>query len=445
MQFQRRKRLALCFITILTGFAGVELLSAAPGGGSIASYESRYFLVHSDLPAGAARQRIVHLEATLVAVSEYWGQPLDGRIECYLVHNPAVWPAESLPYALAHVLLQRVGGRTDAVRASKHDVRARGRQAPFRARILALTTPGVAEHEVAHAYCCQVFGWSGPDWYKEGMAEVASQHGHRTPEVRCSEAVVARLRRTSTRDLSDVVSGADFTAPITALFDRLATDAAAPDGTAAPGHCWTAKDDGAVQYALESYASSWAFCHLMIHHPDYRYRFRRLGRAFLLRQDVCLRTAFGDDYDRIAFEYEFFLQHVQPGYRVDLCDWEWDKPCAELRVGRSARVVVTAARGFQPAGIAVTRGGKYDFCAQGKWATEKKGRSLSAAGDAAGRGRLEGVVVNDYRLSDYLDLGADGFFTAPTSGQLYLRCRDAWNELADNAGRVVVELRRGDG
>ena len=30
---------------------------------------------------------------------------------------------------------------------------------------------------------------------------------------------------------------------------------------------------------------------------------------------------------------------------------------------------------------------------------------------------------------------------APSSGKLYLRCKDAWNELADNKGVVTVRLQ----
>jgi hypothetical protein len=38
-------------------------------------------------------------------------------------------------------------------------------------------------------------------------------------------------------------------------------------------------------------------------------------------------------------------------------------------------------------------------------------------------------------------LGVDGTFTAPGDGKLYLRCQDAWNQLADNHGSVKVKIK----
>ena len=66
--------------------------------------------------------------------------------------------------------------------------------------------------------------------------------------------------------------------------------------------------------------------------------------------------------------------------------------------------------------------------------------AVNADGDRRGDGRLIGVVMEDFRLSDPFVLGTRGSFVAPASGKLYLRCCEAWNRLADNSGVLRVEL-----
>ena len=50
-------------------------------------------------------------------------------------------------------------------------------------------------------------------------------------------------------------------------------------------------------------------------------------------------------------------------------------------------------------------------------------------------------MLDGYKLGKEFELGESGYFTAPSNGNLYLRCRVAWNEIADNSGRVTVKLR----
>ena len=57
-----------------------------------------------------------------------------------------------------------------------------------------------------------------------------------------------------------------------------------------------------------------------------------------------------------------------------------------------------------------------------------------------GEGKLIGVVMSDFRLTKPFKLGTDGEFVATASGKLYLRCNDNWNKLADNGGKIRVEL-----
>lgn len=56
-------------------------------------------------------------------------------------------------------------------------------------------------------------------------------------------------------------------------------------------------------------------------------------------------------------------------------------------------------------------------------------------------GQLVGVLFNDYELSEPFAIPADGSFVAPGEGQLFLRCEEAWNRLADNKGKVSLKFK----
>ena len=52
-----------------------------------------------------------------------------------------------------------------------------------------------------------------------------------------------------------------------------------------------------------------------------------------------------------------------------------------------------------------------------------------------------GILFNDYELSEPFVIPADGTFTAPGDGQLFLRCEEAWNKLSDNTGKVNLKFK----
>jgi hypothetical protein len=45
-------------------------------------------------------------------------------------------------------------------------------------------------------------------------------------------------------------------------------------------------------------------------------------------------------------------------------------------------------------------------------------------------------------LGETFDLGTRGTFVAASEGDLYLRCQDAWDRIADNDGEMTVYLRK---
>lgn len=405
----------------------------------IRKHESRHFVVFTDLRDAEASQMMANLERALRVVSRYWARRLEGQIECYLVKDLDRWPRGALPHPAARVLLRRVGGGTQS-----HAMRE-GSRSRKRARIFCRTSPGIAEHEVAHAYCTQVFGTCGPDWYSEGMAQLASFHQAGDPAVRSPDKTIDAVRRASRLTVDTVVTDRSFTAPLSATFARLAESrrAARPtkEGVSDYG-TWREGDDDVVRRAEASYAASWALCHLMTHHSQYSKRFRRMGRRLLAGHDVNFKRMFAGRNAQIGFEFAFFVDHVEPGYRVDLCEWDWDSRSVSLESGGSLTVEIRADRGYQSARIQVAGGCRYAFRSTGTWTIEPRSRPVTADGNPDGAGRLVGVLLDDLTLTPPFDMGTEGTFRARQSGRLFVRCRDNWSALADNSGTVRLRLER---
>jgi hypothetical protein len=202
---------------------------------------------------------------------------------------------------------------------------------------------------------------------------------------------------------------------------------------------WTQQDAENTQQARRDYLWTWALCHVLAHNPNYASRFRSLGESYLSNRDDSFERAFGSMRQELEFEYRFFLDHVAVNYRVDLCSWDWDTPFRAPERGEAIRRRVLAARGYQASSLAVTANRRYKFRTEGAWSTAADG-PLHDANGADGRGHLEGVILTDYRLGKPIVLGAEGVFTAPATGNLYLRCADAWPQLDDNRGEVQVHL-----
>jgi hypothetical protein len=191
----------------------------------------------------------------------------------------------------------------------------------------------------------------------------------------------------------------------------------------------------------QNYAWRWALCHLLANNTNYRDRFRPLGLGFLTEQKVSFEDTYGAMSKEISFEYLFFVGHVEQGFRVDLCSWDWKKKFKTLvdRTPISARIA--AGRGWQPSGASVREGKEYEYSSAGTWQTGKNKGEVTADGDAAGAGRLIGVVIKDFELSEPFALGSYGKFKAPEDGQLFLRCQSKWGEIGENKGGVTVKIK----
>ncbi len=402
-------RVALSLMVMLIGLGGMTATEA--DAASPADYRSKHVLLHTDLPAASARELLTRLETILGLIGKYWGQPVAGEIECYVVDDLDAWPTGTLP-DLARAKIMAISGVTTTQTLN------RGKQfVSGKATVYAAAGDDNAQHEIVHAYCGQTFGRTGPLWYSEGMAELGQFWQEKNVGVRCKPHMIDFLNHHARKTVAEVVA------------DDAADGQVA--GAARTGDSW------------QAYTSRWALCHLLVNNPNYSGRFKSLGLAYLNGGKARFEQVFANVSQELEFEYALFVKQVAQGYRADLCRWDWHhKFRAPDATATSARI--EAQRGWQPAGALVTRGQSYTYTADGKWKTAA-GEETTAAGLPSGAGRLEGVVLHDFELGEPFPLSASGTFVAPAGGKLFLRCRENWAELADNTGFVTVKIKRSSG
>lgn len=376
---------------------------AAATNGSIRTASSANFRLVTDLSEQETQELLARLETMLKLVSGYYGKRNIRTIDMYVARNIRTWPADVLaqmdPDGIAQI---RGGGGVTLGRTAY----VNGRAADAAAVVYAAADHGTPQHEAVHAYCLLAFGRCGPVWYAEGMAEVGQYWRENDKSVNAPQEVIDYLRSREPKPLLEIVN------------NPLETS----------GDSW------------QNYAWRWALCHLLGFNENYTDRFKPLGLAMLNGQTIGFEQVYGDQAAEIQFEYRFFLRHLAPGYRVDLCSWDWkSKPLPAKRSGSSLRV--NAARGWQAAKVRLDAGVMYSFEATGEWTVEPQGNTFTADGDADGVGRLVGSIFKDYALSDEFELGTVGTFVAPGDGALFVRCRDDWGRLADNKGTITLRIR----
>lgn len=364
-----------------------------------ATYTSKNFVVNTDLPPDEARDLLKRLETMLTIISKYWGRPNSQTIHMFVVKDLTKWPPGSLdPEGIPSIM--EGGGITLGVVQT-----VLGKPVASKAPVYATADRGTPQHEAVHAYCILNFGTSGPVWYSEGMAEMGQYWKDGEKAVHVHDVVVEHIRRSKPKSLNEIVNGNERT-----------------------GDSW------------QNYAWRWALCHLLANNENYAQRFRPLGLDILLKKGTTFEDVYGSMAREISFEYLFFLEHVENGYRCDLCSWDWKAKSKLAKGSVVCTSTIEAARGWQPTRALVKRGEEYQYAATGQWKLEKEGDEFDADGSRGGEGRLVGVLFDDYELGEEFDLGVYGTFTAPGDGQLFVRCKDKWNDLGNNWGKLALKV-----
>jgi hypothetical protein len=396
--------LALCAAILFEQFD--KYVSASSGKPAVrqsspTEYRSRNFLVHTDLEKDDATELLGKLETMLKIITRYWGAPMRRHVECYVVQDINNWSAANLPPE-ARLIVQR-GGITTAQGTQ------RGTRLNLTATVYASSLFGTPQHEAVHAYCYQAFGRTGPTWYAEGMAEMGNYWIDGQATVSAPEYVVQFLnasRYKSVRQITDDASGT--------------------------GDGW------------RNYAWRWALCHFLVNNSNYNERFRVLGVGFLAGRRGSFQRTYAAKLRELEFEFQFFVDHLQRGFNVSLCSWDWK---AKYRLQSGTRPVtarIKADQGWQPSRLRVEKGKTYRVASDGNWSAGTDGE-CTADGHATGVGQLTGILFDDYELSAEFPLGVDQTFTASGDGLLLLRCNQAWNALDDNSGTLSVESFAADG
>lgn len=400
----------LLFACLIPAAASAQTRRPAGKGGvtsgPVRTASSANFRLVTDLSDKEAQELLQRLESMLKLVSAYYGKRNVRAIDMYVARDISQWPADVLaqmdPQGIAKI--EEGAGVTLGTTAF-----VAGRPVDAVAVVYAVADHGTPQHEAVHAYCTLAFGRCGPVWYAEGMAEVGQYWRENDKSVKAPPEVIDYLRSRPPKPLLEIVN------------NPLETT----------GDSW------------QNYAWRWALCHLLGFNENYSDRFKPLGLAMLGGQNVDFASVYGDQAAEIAFEYEFFIRNLAPGYRVDLCSWDWkSKPQPAKRSGSTIRI--NAGRGWQAAKVRVEGDAAYSYDCTGEWTIGPDGAPLSANGDESGAGRLVGCILHDYQLSEEFELGHSGRFVAPSSGALFLRCRDDWGSLADNKGAVTFRIRTAD-
>jgi len=403
--------------------------------GSLRVYKSKHLHVRTDLPDDDADALFARLERTLKFAAKYWSREPRGQIDCYVVHNLKNWQDTDLPHRLARIIVHGVGGATVG------QTLGRGKRRRNMPTVIASSRKGIAEHEVVHAYCIQTFGTGGPEWYKEGMAEMVTGGSSRAAGIQCSREQVASLRTGKRSTVHELFAVGETRVRLSAALQTMLEDPAHA-GRHVSLDAWTQQYADHVVEARDEYLRSWAFCYMLLHNPNYAKRFRTMGNLMLISDDYGPFEEFFDPVQHeIAFEYAFLLDHMTAGFRADLCQWDWQTRFELLTAGNSHRTRVVAARGFQASGVRVVAGQGYTVETDGRWSTDVNRDETDADGHEDHSGRLVGAVMDDFKLGEPFLLGTSDSFRAPADGQLYLRCNDAWNEIGDNAGQIVATFR----
>ncbi len=357
---------------------------------------SANFYLHTDISERSAYILLDKLETMISLVSQYYGRRPKGIIPCYVVRDMSLWPEDTFEEDAAIKIAEPAG--VTISRRLKNEVSS---------IVYSCDDHGVAQHEAVHAYCNQTFGSTGPTWYSEGMAELGNYWKQGQLAVDVDPAAILHLRNTPPKHLLDIVAANQIT-----------------------GDSW------------QAYQWRWALCHLLAFNPNYSDRFKGLGLALMAEKPgVSFESVYGPVAREISFEYDQFIQHVDNGYRTDLCAWQWDRTFKPVTGKRHVTAKVNAQRGWQASSLRVSANEIYEYAAKGNWKLSDT-TEVDADGDGDGLGKLMGVVMQDFKLSVPFRLGTRGKFKAPQDGDLYLRCGDKWNRIADNDGTIAVHLRR---
>ncbi len=364
-----------------------------------AEFKSKNFVMRTDVPKEEAEKLLKKLETMVALVSKYWAVPNRRPIRIYVVADLKNWPANSIDHRALNSLRAKAG-------ITLADYRRVGNRSNVTAVAYSFANHRIVQHEAVHAYCYLAFGRTGPKWYAEGMAEMGAMWVEGETRVTAPKFRTEFLRRAERKSIKDI----------------------------------TQRDTNEVG-SWKTYSYRWALCHLLANNTNYARRFRPLGLEMLTARKASFTKTYGKQSRELEFEYNFFLDHVQPGFDVAACSWDWDASFRKPKSNKPVTSTIQAMGGWQPSGVSVEAGKTYRWETSGTWQIEKDGDKLTAAGRKPGRhGCLAAVIMTRFKLGEPFQLGVSGEITPEESGDLYFRCNDQWGAISNNSGEMIVSL-----
>lgn len=359
-------------------------------------YRSQHILMLTDLPADEAKSTLDEIEQMLDLVAGYYQRKPVGMIQIYAARDLKSWPAKTLAGMDENGKSRILAGlgRTTSVTARV------GRTANTQATIYAPADRRTLLHESVHGYCRQTFNGAGPVWYAEGMAEMGQYWKKDQLGVNAPAEVLAFLKKHPPKSAKEVVESDQLT-----------------------GDSW------------QAYATRWALCHLLANNPNYAAKFKPLGISLMQKQPASFDKTYGPVATQLDFEYERFLADVCPGYRADLCAWDWKTKFAPLKSGDTMTKRVEAKRGWQATGATLTAGTEYQIEAEGQWTI-----SAGQVSDAK-ESKLLCAQLSDGRLGAEFEWKHATKFTPTETGDLFVRCGEDWGGLGDNEGAITLKVQ----
>ena len=212
--------------------------------------------------------------------------------------------------------------------------------------------------------------------------------------------------------------------------------------------------DNRAHLENESYAWAWAAAALLDGHPRYRERFRTLYRRVNDRDfNAKFRELYHDDWADLLEDWQLWIGTLEHGHDIarTAVDYQPGAPMAE----GSQSISIEADRGWQNTGISLVEGKTYRVKAAGRyvvasepkdWESEPNGVTIRYY-----KGKPLGVLLGAIHpdgearsavspLLSPMQLGSEAVLHPRASGTLYLKINDSPGELADNSGKLSVEI-----
>jgi hypothetical protein len=293
-------------------------------------------------------------------------------------------------------------------------------------------------HEGVHALTITVRDLHTPEWYTEGIAEYLATHRLDTGAdgVPRFEPTPIPARKSDVEQLGRIehlraAAAAGRTLSLDQVF-------AAPVG----------------HQEIAAYAASWAAVAFLAGHPAHARVFAAVERGPLDgRLTERLAAQPGWDAARAARDHAAFVAELDYGYDFarHVIDWSPGGPLTGRR-----RFAVAADRGWQNTLAAASAGNRHRFAATGRVeigrlaGTDGETTVLESEADGISLRWYRGRPIGRLLIAQWIDdetgfrvlaTGASGEFTAAVTGPLFVKINESPGDLADNRGRLEVELQ----